>query len=143
MRTVRLDLFGHGYSARPAEVHDYALFTRQVCDLLEHLGLEGQMQLFGHSMGSAVAARLMLAAPSRFGSLVMGVGDLIATPAHMEILVDSLPRAEFHVIEDAAHALILTHPQQVASHVIPSLTCPKRRVDDFPAPQSAPVVPLQ
>jgi len=69
--TVRLDLFGHGYSARPAVVHDYTLFTRQVFGLLDYVGLEGEMQLLGHSMGSVVAARLLLTSPSRFGSLVM------------------------------------------------------------------------
>ena len=221
IRTIRLDLFGHGYSARPAVVHDYPLFTRQVFELLEHLGMEGEVQLLGHSLGSVVAARLMLAAPRKFGSLVMiapmldflgdrkamrllrvpllgevlmhgyvipmlvrrrtrryrkiqggkfvkmfhdqlgvpgfgrsllslvrsdaledqrtcycalgaleapvmllsGGSDRIVTPTHMEILCDSLPRAEFHVIEGATHALILTHPQQVASRVIPFLTC--------------------
>jgi len=59
--------------------------------------------------------------------LLSGIGDQIATPAHMEFLGGSLPSAEFHVIEGATHALILTHPEQVASHVISFLTCPKRR----------------
>jgi pimeloyl-ACP methyl ester carboxylesterase len=221
IRTIRLDLFGHGYSARPLVVHDYTLFTRQVFELLEQLGMEGEVQLLGHSLGAVVAARLMLAAPGKFGSLVMiapmldflgdrkamrllrvplfgealmhgcvipmlvrrrsrryrniqdgkfvkmfhdqlavpgfgrsllalvrsdaledqrtcyralgeleapvmllsGGSDQTATPTQLEILRDSLPGAKFHVIEGATHALILTHPQHVASHVIPFLTC--------------------
>lgn len=232
IRTVRLDLFGHGYSERPDVVHDYTLFTRQVFELLDYLTLDDDIALLGHSLGSAVAARLMLAAPGRFSSLVMtapmlnffrgrgamqllrvpvlgevlihgyvipmlvrrrtrryrdiqdgkfvelfrdqlrlpgfgrsllslvrsdalndqrncyralsklanpvmllsGDGDRIATPSHMEILGDCLPCAESHVIDGAAHALMLTHPEQVASRVIPFLTCQNRQLGSFPMP---------
>jgi pimeloyl-ACP methyl ester carboxylesterase len=213
--TVRLDLYGHGYSDRPGAVHDYTLFTRQVFELLDSLELSGEIDILGHSLGAAIAARLLLADPDRFGALVMaapmlnyldanraarllrvpllgewlidhyvlpmlvrrrarryrniedgrfvamfrdqfrvpgfgrsllslmrsdaladqrscyaalntlanpvlllgGAGDQIATPAHMRVLGDLLPRAQRHIINGAEHALILTHPEQVASQV--------------------------
>jgi len=45
-------------------------------------------------------------------------GDQIATPAHMRILCELLPEAQFCDIEGAEHALVLTHPEQVASHTV-------------------------
>ena len=215
-RTLRLDLFGHGYSARPGVRHDYALFTCQVLELLDYLEVADGVHLLGHSLGAAIATRLVLADPERFGSLVMtapvlnfmattpaarllrvpllGVllvdhyvvpmlvrrrtrryrdiqhgrfvsmfrdqfrvpgfgrsllalmrsdaladqrtsyaalaklanpvlilaasGDRIATPAHMRMLYELLPGARHHVIDHADHALVLTHPAQVASHAL-------------------------
>lgn len=225
IRTIRLDLFGHGYSARPRVAHDYTLFTQQVTELLDHLEVPAGIALMGHSLGSAVAARLMLADPARFASLVMtapvlnflqdnpgagwlrvpflgemlvnvyvmpmlvrrrtlryrniqdgrfvgmfrdqlsvpgfgrsllslvrsgalgdqrscfaslgalanpvlllsAVGDRIATQAHMEVVRSLLPNAQFHAIENAEHSLILTHPEQVAAHVVPFVSSPLTR----------------
>jgi len=216
IRTIRLDLFGHGYSDRPGVRHDYALFTRQVVELLAYLEVADGLHLLGHSLGAAIAARLVLADPSRFSSLVLTApvlnfmqtrpaarllrvpllgellmdhyvvpmlvrrrtrryrdiqggrfvglfrdqlrlpgfgrsllslirsdaladqrscyaalatlanpvlilaasGDQIATPAHMGVLCDLLPAAQFFDIDGAEHALVLTHPEQVASHTI-------------------------
>lgn len=226
IRTIRLDLFGHGYSARPPVVHDYALFTQQITELLNHLDVPTGIALMGHSLGSAVAARLMLADPARFASLVMtapvlnfmqdnpaarwlrvpllgevlvnayvvpmlvrrrtqryrniqdgrfvgmfrdqlsvpgfgrsllslvrsgalgdqrlcfaslgtlenpvlllgAVGDQISTLAHMEVVRGLLPNAQFHAIENAEHALILTHPEAVAARVLPFLASPVTRL---------------
>jgi pimeloyl-ACP methyl ester carboxylesterase len=220
IRTIRLDLFGHGYSDRPNAEHDCILFTRQVVELLDGLGVGEGVDLLGHSLGCAVAARLMLADPGRFNSLVMiapvlnflqanpaakllrvplfgellvaiyvvpmllrrrtrryrdiqdgrfvqmfrdqlrvpgfgrsllsllrgdalgdqrtcyaalnpldnavlvvsAAGDQIAIPAHMDILRGQLPNAEFCEIEDAEHALILTHPEPVAAHIMRHLS---------------------
>lgn len=71
IRTIRLDLFGHGYSDRPDVAHGSALFTRQVAELLDWLGVDGEVDLLGHSLGCAIAARLILDDPGRFRSLVM------------------------------------------------------------------------
>lgn len=71
IRTIRLDLFGHGYSDRPYLAHDAALFTRQVVELLDLLGVGDGVDLLGHSLGCAIAARLMLADPGRFHALIM------------------------------------------------------------------------
>lgn len=226
IRTIRLDLFGHGYSARPRVVHDYTLFTQQVMELLDHLDVPAGIVLMGHSLGSAVAARLLLADPARFASLVMtapvlnflqdnpaagwlrvpllgellvhayvvpmlvrrrtlryrhiqdgrfvgmfrdqlrlpgfgrsllslvrsgalgdqrayfaslsalanpvlllgATGDQIATVAHMEVVRGLLPNAQFHAIENAEHSLVLTHPEEVAAHVVPFLASQATRL---------------
>ena len=222
IRTIRLDLFGHGYSDRPDLAHDAALFTRQVVELLDRLGVGDGVDLLGHSLGCAIVARLMLADPGRFNSLIMtapvlnflqanpvarllrvpllgellvasyvvpmlvrrrtlryrniqdgrfvqmfrdqlrvpgfgrsllslvrgdalgdqqthyaalntlanpvlvmsAAGDQIAIPAHIDILRGLLPNAEFCEIEDAEHALILTHPEPVAAHIMRLLISP-------------------
>lgn len=216
IRTIRLDLFGHGYSDRPDLAHDAALFTQQVVELLDCLGVGDGVGLLGHSLGCAIAARLMLADPGRFNSLIMtapvlnflqanpvarllrvpllgellvpsyvmpmlvrrrtlryrniqdgrfvqmfrdqlrvpgfgrsllslvrgdalgdqracyaalntladrvlvmsAAGDQIAIPAQITILRGLLPNAEFCEIEEAEHALILTHPEPVAAHIM-------------------------
>ncbi len=71
MRCVRLDLFGHGYSDRPSRAHDYDLFVRQVTEFVDAVELEGPVALMGQSLGSVVAARVLLQDPGRFRSLVM------------------------------------------------------------------------
>jgi len=226
-RTLRLDLFGHGYSARPRAVHDYDLFVRQVTELLEYLELKGRIELLGHSFGAALAARLALSAPDRYGSVILvapllnyfevngsarllraplvgellmcayvlpmllcrrtlryrrigdgrfvgmfrdqlrvpgfgrsllslirsgalgdqgpcyeglgeqsrpvlllcGAGDAIASPAQMQTLRAALPRAQYEVLEDATHALCLTHPEAVASRVTRFLCRPDARLN--------------
>ena len=70
-RTIRLDLYGHGYSDRPAMNHDYDLFGRQVWELLELLDLRHEIDLLGYSLGAAIGARLVQASPRRFGSIIM------------------------------------------------------------------------
>ncbi len=103
--TIRLDLFGHGYSDRPSIAHNYDLFTRQIFELLSVLGLQAKDQqqkidLFGHSLGSVIAAKLLLAAPDRFGSLIMAApildffaneksARLLKIPLLGELLVNS------------------------------------------------------
>ncbi len=71
-RTLRPDLYGHGYSARPRTAYTHSLFVRQLMDLLDALAISSPLALVGHSLGGAVAARLVAAAPSRFTRIVMG-----------------------------------------------------------------------
>jgi pimeloyl-ACP methyl ester carboxylesterase len=70
-RTIRLDLYGHGYSDRPTISHDYDLFGRQVSELLELLDLRHEIDLLGYSLGAAIGARLVQASPRQFGSVIM------------------------------------------------------------------------
>lgn len=70
-RTLQVDLFGHGYSARPRVAHDYGLFTSQIRNLLEVLTIDETVHLLGHSLGAVVAARLAIAEPQRFGTLML------------------------------------------------------------------------
>jgi len=56
-RVIRFDLFGRGYSARPATDYDGALYERQVGDLIDALELDRPVDLIGLSMGGAVVMR--------------------------------------------------------------------------------------
>jgi pimeloyl-ACP methyl ester carboxylesterase len=79
-------------------VHDYALFTRQVAELLGHLGICRDIDLLGHSLGAVVAARLLSLEPSRYGALVItapmlnfsgvnGAMNLLSAPIVGELLM--------------------------------------------------------
>ena len=56
-RVIRFDLFGRGYSDRPATEYNGALFERQVGDLIDALELDRPVDLIGLSMGGAVVMR--------------------------------------------------------------------------------------
>jgi len=216
LRTVRFDLFGHGYSDRPATAHNLALYSRQALELIEFLKIKEEFHVLGHSLGSAIAAKLLLYRPEQFGSVVMsaplldfltidraarllripllgellidsyvvpmlvrrrtrryrkiedgrfvqmfrnqlelagfgrsllsllrsgalgdqrdsyrsiadlsrplmlvrGTDDQIMTDAQMDELVSLLPQATVKIVDRASHALMLTHPQEVARQVI-------------------------
>ena len=70
-RTLQVDLFGHGYSARPHVPHDYDLFTEQVLNLLDVLAVRETVHVLGHSLGAVVAGRVAISAPERFGALML------------------------------------------------------------------------
>lgn len=71
LRTICPDLFGHGYSSRPRVAHDYALFERQVTELLDAPGIDAPITLLGHSLGAALAARIAVENPARIRRLVL------------------------------------------------------------------------
>lgn len=70
-RTLRADLYGHGYSDRPRLRYDQALFVRQLTELLDALGVPGPVHLLGHSLGAAIGARLALQEPARYDRLAL------------------------------------------------------------------------
>jgi pimeloyl-ACP methyl ester carboxylesterase len=70
-RTLRADLFGHGYSDRPRVKYELALFVRQLSELLDALHVTKPVHLIGHSLGAAVGACLAARQPSRFSRLVL------------------------------------------------------------------------
>ncbi|HXC54225.1 MAG TPA: alpha/beta fold hydrolase [Rhizomicrobium sp.] len=82
IRTVALDLRGHGESAKP---HDPALYGREamagdILALMDHLGLE-RAHLMGYSMGARLALAAALRAPHRFATLTVGgIGEKLFEP---------------------------------------------------------------
>ena len=70
-RVLRYDLFGRGYSDRPAGVYDAAFFDRQLLDLLDALGLRDPVDLFGLSMGGAISAGFVARHPGRVRRVVL------------------------------------------------------------------------
>ena len=83
-RTVRADLFGHGYSDRPRVRYEHALFVRQLAELLDALSLREPVHVLGHSLGAAVGARLLHRHPERIKSVILAaplVNFTVNTPA--------------------------------------------------------------
>lgn len=83
-RTLRADLFGHGRSARPRLRYGHALFVQQQMELLNHVGIDRPIPILGHSLGGAIAARLLALTPTRFSAAVIGaplVDFLESSPA--------------------------------------------------------------
>ncbi len=70
-RTLRPDLYGHGYSDRPRVRYTHALFVHQLAELLAALGIERPVHVLGHSLGAALGARLVCRYPELFVSLVL------------------------------------------------------------------------
>src|ERR1043165_8489489 len=60
-QTLRFDLYGHGASARPAGVYDFARFTRQASELIEASEFPRPALMLGHSFGAAVVSAVALA----------------------------------------------------------------------------------
>lgn len=71
-RTIAVDQRGHGGSTNTGDATSYT-FDRLAADLLGLLDAldVARCDLLGHSMGGMVALRAVLAAPERFGSLVL------------------------------------------------------------------------
>ncbi len=82
-RTFAPDLYGHGKSARPKVRYDSDLFVRQLQEFMD-IVIGGQaVDVIGHSLGSAIAARLALQFPDRIERLVLAaplVDFTAATP---------------------------------------------------------------
>ena len=83
--TLRYDLFGRGGSdAKNSFAYDAALYSQQLIELLDHLGIEGPQHLMGYSMGGGVIACFADSHPERVKSLtfiassgfVTGAGDI-------------------------------------------------------------------
>lgn len=65
------DLIGRGYSDRPAVTYDLDLFVRQLEQLVEQQGIEGEFTLVGSSFGCVVATEFALRHPDRVAKLAL------------------------------------------------------------------------
>lgn len=79
VRTVAVDLRGHGSSSAPLSGYRPEDLADDVAALLDHLGID-RATIVGHSLGSMVARALTLRHPGRVQKLAL-VGT-IATPAN-------------------------------------------------------------
>ena len=79
-RCVRPDLYGHGHSDRPRARYSHALFVRQLREFIATLALDRPMILIGHSLGAALAARLVAADPQRYAAMVLCARWSITSP---------------------------------------------------------------
>jgi pimeloyl-ACP methyl ester carboxylesterase len=69
-RTLRYDLYGRGFSDRPAGEYDAQRFDRQLLELLDGLHITAPVDLIGSSMGGALAAIFADRHPERVRRLV-------------------------------------------------------------------------
>jgi pimeloyl-ACP methyl ester carboxylesterase len=68
---LRYDLYGRGYSDRPAVTYDYDLFDRQLVELLDALDIETPVDVVGLSMGGAVSVTFTDRHPERVRRLAL------------------------------------------------------------------------
>ena len=68
-RVLRYTQYGRGYSDRPRLEYDRALYQRQLSNLLDALGIDGRVSLFGLSFGAATAATFAAQNPNRVDRL--------------------------------------------------------------------------
>jgi pimeloyl-ACP methyl ester carboxylesterase len=107
-RTVLPDLRGHGDSTNTGDPTGYTL-EQLVSDLVAFVDAErlAGCDLLGHSLGGMVALRAALAAPDRFGSLL-----LMDTAARAPALPRALLDAARKVVEAAGLETLLTLMRQ-------------------------------
>lgn len=70
-RVLTYDLYGRGFSARPAGRQSSLFFIRQLRALLEDQSVDGPVLLVGYSMGGAIAAAFAAAQPDRVSRLIL------------------------------------------------------------------------
>jgi pimeloyl-ACP methyl ester carboxylesterase len=115
------DLYGRGYSDRPAVLYDLDTYVRQLDDLLEHVEKEGRVHLVGLSMGAPIAAAFANRHPDRVMSLVL-VDPLIAPVKTGDIFPMNLPL----VGEFVARVVMIPH------------VLPRSQANDFYQPEKFP-----
>lgn len=69
--TLRLDLYGRGYSDRPKAKYNADLYVTQIRELLDSLGIDRPIHLAGVSMGGALAAFAANEMPERVASVTL------------------------------------------------------------------------
>jgi pimeloyl-ACP methyl ester carboxylesterase len=70
-RTIRFDLYGRGYSARPDVDYDRDLFVGQIHELFDALAIQGPVDLVGLSMGGAIVPAYAADHPERVARVVL------------------------------------------------------------------------
>lgn len=70
-RVLRYDLFGRGFSDRPASRYDIRLFVDQLSGLLDALRFTRPVSLIGLSLGGIIAATFTVQHPERVNKLVL------------------------------------------------------------------------
>lgn len=67
-RVIRYDLAGHGRSAAPSRKPDLTLYSEQLVELLDHLGI-ARAAVFGFSLGGMINRRVAMDYPDRVVAL--------------------------------------------------------------------------
>ena len=95
LRVISVDLRNHGRSFHSPE-HTYVLMAQDVLALFDHLQLDSNTTLMGHSMGGKVAMRLALDHPERLAKLVVvDIAPRFSNMAHQDDIVAGLQAVDF------------------------------------------------
>lgn len=96
-RTLRYDLFGRGFSDRPAARYDLNFFVSQLRDLLDQLRFNQRLSLIGLSMGGPIASAFAAQNPDRVKKLILidpvGAKPIILSPLLKVAKIPLLPEA--------------------------------------------------
>ena len=127
---VGLDLLGHGEQDKP---HDPAAYVELPTWLLEHLPQEPVVDAVGFSLGALTILRALIAAPHRFGKVVLsGIGDGVFTmspPDANKRIVDAL---EGRAPEDDTFARMFAHYGNSPGNDLLALTAIMKRPPSDP-----------
>ncbi len=101
LRTIRLDLRGHGASGKPPGPYHIDDFVGDVITVMDHFAI-GSCHLAGHSLGALIAQGVALAHPRRLDRLVLlsGIAGRTADERHrvekrLALVADGIPGAHF------------------------------------------------
>lgn len=70
-RTLSYDKYGRGYSDRPSVLYDQVLYTKQLLELVDKLGLTQKFNLIGYSLGGGTAINFTAQNPERVRKLII------------------------------------------------------------------------
>jgi pimeloyl-ACP methyl ester carboxylesterase len=120
-RVLSCDLYGRGYSARPAVEYDLDLFVSQLEELTTALELHDPIVVVGHSMGGPIAAR--------FASL---------HPQHISGVVLIAPEVNLTTGKDVFPLNIPLVGEYLMTAVMEPIVLPKIQAADFVHPENYP-----
>jgi 3-oxoadipate enol-lactonase len=124
LRTIRLDLRGHGESDKPHGRYELRDFTDDIVGLLDALGVE-RCHLAGHSLGGLIAQGFALDHPDRLDRLVLlstvaGRNDeeRARVEERLAIVAEGIPGEHFEnsVARWFTDAFRESHPEILAAH---------------------------
>jgi pimeloyl-ACP methyl ester carboxylesterase len=132
---VGLDLLGHGDQDKP---HDPLEYVRLPEWLLENLPVAPKVDVVGFSLGALTVLRSLIAAPERFGKVVLaGIGDGVfekSAPDGNRRIVDAL---EGNSTEEDSFARMFVHYGNQPRNDIKALTAIMKRPPAEPIDPSA------
>ena len=101
-RLVLIDARGHGHSSKPHDTQKYHLQLRvsDITAVMDHLGID-KANYLGYSMGGRIGFGLILHAPARFESFIIGgMGAHVAnTDVPPEDRIAALEKGMSHYVE--------------------------------------------
>lgn len=71
INTLRMDLYGRGYSDRPKAKYGAQFYIQQVTELLDSLNISDPIDIIGISMGGAIATNVSHTHPERIRSVTL------------------------------------------------------------------------